>query len=95
MVLQRQYGGGSRIAVAFFGAVWSVFLDSLLVRGCTRQWLLEVEKVVSRGPRGVISSVSTSQSDWTLLSLEVLCGLRRRPNPTSLKCLSGVVFGAC
>ena len=68
VVLQRHYGGGSRIAVAFFGAVRSVFLDSLSVRGCTRRWLLEVEKVVSRGPRGVISSVSTSQSDRACVS---------------------------
>ena len=68
VVLQRHFGGGSRIAVAFFGAVRSVFLDSLSVRGGTRQWLLEVEKVVSRGPRGVISSVLTSQSDRTCVS---------------------------
>ena len=85
VVLQRHFGGGSRIAVAFFGAVRSVFLDSLSVRGYTRWWLLEVEKVISRGPRGVISSVSTSQSDRACMSLgDMLCGLSRCPNPTSL-----------
>ena len=68
MVLQRHFNGVSCIAVAFFGAVRSVFLDSLSVRGCTFRWLLEVEKVVSRGPRGVISSVSMSQSDRACVS---------------------------
>jgi len=53
------------------------------------------EKVVNRSPSGVVSPVLMSQSDWALLSLGVLCGLRRHPNLTRLSCLSGVVFGAC
>jgi len=82
------YGGGLLRCCA----VW--FSHSLSARGYTYQWLQEMEKVVSCSTSEVVSSVSTSQSDRVLLSLEVLCGLRRRPNLTSLRCLSGVVFSA-
>jgi hypothetical protein len=47
VVLQRHYGGGSRMAVAFFGAVQPVSLVSLSSRGRTKRRLHEVEKVVS------------------------------------------------
>ena len=57
VVLQRHYGGGSRMAVAFFDVVRSVFLVSLLTRGRPRRRLHEVEKVVSRGPSKVALSV--------------------------------------
>ena len=96
MVLQPHYSGGSRIAVAFFGAVRSVFLDSLSVRGCTRRWLLEVEKVVSHGPRGVILSVSTSQSDRACVSWRRVVWLVSMSQSDQLEVFfSGVVFGAC
>jgi hypothetical protein len=49
VVLQGHYGGGFRMAVAFFGAVQYVSLVSLSARGHTQRQLHEVEKVVSRG----------------------------------------------
>jgi hypothetical protein len=47
-------------------------------------------------PSGVVLSVSMFQSDRIVLSRgDKLCGLRRRFNPISLSCLSGVKFGVC
>ena len=56
-MLQRHYSGGFRMAAASFGVVRSVFLISLLAQGRTRRRLHEVEKVISRGPSGVVLSV--------------------------------------
>jgi hypothetical protein len=92
VVLQRHYGGGSRIVVGFFGAV-SLLLSFPYQRGIVPDvGCMRWRRLLAAAPR--LRSASGAQSDRVAHG-DTLYGLRRCTNPISLSCLSKFEFSAC